>query len=122
MRRYLAALDAEVAHLRAGWARQVEGPRLLLRRATTVVRGPDGALPWRERRGQGQGVHGSEGIAEAAEEDAWAWAKEPHLLAVVVSGGVAGAAARLAVAPLERAKILIQTSGARALSLRDAIR
>jgi hypothetical protein len=118
-------LEAEVAHLRAGWARQVEGPRLLLRRATTVVRGPDGALPWRQRQGQrqgrGQGVHASGGTKEE-EDDAWAWAKDPHLLALVVSGGVAGAAARLAVAPLERAKILIQTSGARALTLRNAIR
>lgn len=108
MRRYLEALDAEVAHLRAGWARQVEGPRRLLRRATTVVRGRDGAV-----------LPPQQGPRQA--DDAWAWAKDPHLLALVVSGGVAGAAARLAVAPLERAKILIQTAP-RPITLRDTIR
>jgi hypothetical protein len=111
VRRYLEALDAEVAHLRAGWARQVEGPRQLLRRATTVVRGRDGAvLP---------PLASQQGLRQA--DDARAWGKDPHLLALVVSGGVAGAAARLAVAPLERAKILIQTAP-RPITLRDAIR
>lgn len=98
----------------------MEGPRLLLRRATTVVRGRDGALTWTQRLRE-RGQRRREEVALKEEEDRWGWAKDPHLLALVVSGGVAGAVARLAVAPLERAKILIQTAP-RVTTLRDAIR
>lgn len=116
VRRYLEAIEGEVALLRAGWASQVEQEeRRLLRRATTVVRAADGGLPYRRQKRQQQQDEEEEG------DDVWAWARDKHLLALVVSGGVAGAVARMAVAPLERAKILIQTSP-RPLTLRDAIR
>jgi hypothetical protein len=46
--------------------------------------------------------------------------QDPAVVCVVVGGSLGGAVARMFVAPLERAKILIQTG--RAKSLRDAIR
>ncbi len=113
VRRYLGAIRAEVNQLRTGWE-AMQG-RVLLRRAATI-------MSVQQHDGDAAALLDARQRHDDDDAGGWlAWAKDPQVFGVVVSAGIGGACARLAVAPLERAKILVQTSP-RALTLRDALR
>jgi len=122
VRRFLESIHREVVGLRRGWEEMVtptgERAQRSLRRAGTVLAvgaRPDGEA-FREgisHASPGAGGSPSRPASETASgalpSSSSLQVASPDVWRMVLAAGVGGAVARLAVAPLERAKILIQT-------------